>query len=240
MRTQIELPPIADEQLKMPERTIVGFLGPKNFSLLEGADASAHFETGFKEDVDFGHLPLVGLSLSIIGKPLLWLLGKIHKPRRNGRVDHPADGDRQLLTLYWTTRSMRSMKAMAAMSPQVQENPEEVRRRQAARSVETMALYKTHGIRPLAGCAPMFLRSDLERAVHHAVGDRRALPPAVHPELDPDLTNTDPMYILPVALFITMFAQARLNRRARISRARMMQYACRSCSASCRSTSRRA
>jgi len=77
--------------------------------------------------------------------------------------------------------------------------------------VETMALYNTTAIRPLAGCAPISSRSDLERAVHHAVGDRRALPPSRSSRAGSRPTNTDSMYILPVALFITMFAQARLN-----------------------------
>jgi len=211
----------------MDPRTVVGYLGLKNFDLLDHADAVAGFETGFKETIDFGHLPLLGFSLSIIGKPLLWLLAKIYNVVGNWGLSIIlltiiVKG----LTLFWTTRSMRSMKAMAAVSPQVQEIQKKHGDDKQRAQQETMALYKQHGIRPLAGCAPMFLQIPIWSALYIMLSSTGELyqQPFIASWI-PDLTNTDPLRILPIGLFITMFIQARLTpQNANQPGQKMMQY----------------
>lgn len=225
MRTQIEMRPAAGGTL--PERTVVGYLGPKSYSLLENADAVTKFDTSFKDSIDFGHLPGIGIGLGMIGRPLLWMLAKIYNVVGNWGVaiillTLIVKG----VTLYWTTKSMRSMKAMAAVSPQVQELQKKYGDDKQRAQIETMALYKQHGIRPLLGCAPMFLQIPIWSALYimlSATGELY-LQPFIPGWID-DLTATDPYYILPVALFIMMFVQARLTpQNAAQPGAKMMQY----------------
>ena len=209
------------------QREVVAYFGPKNYDLLDHADAVAGFATGFKDTIDFGHLPGLGLSLAFIGKPLLWLLGKLNGVVGNwGVAIILLTVIVKLLTLFWTTRSMRSMKAMAAVSPQVQEIQKKYGDDKQRAQMETMALYKTHGIRPLAGCAPMFLQIPIWSALYimlQASGELYQQP--FIPGWIGDLTNTDPYYVLPVALFVTMFAQARLTpQNANQPGQKMMQY----------------
>jgi YidC/Oxa1 family membrane protein insertase len=225
MRTDIELKPTTAGNLAPYD--VVGFLGPKNSDLLEHADEVAGFQTGFNQTIDFGHLPLIGVSLSIIGKPLLWLLGKLYGVVGNWGVSIILlTVFVKLLTLFWTTRSMRSMKAMAAVSPQVQEIQKKYGDDKQRAQIETMALYKQHGIRPLAGCAPMFAQIPIWSALYImlSVTGELYLQPFIPGWID-DLTTSDPYYVLSVALCGFMFVQARLTpQNAAQPGQKMMQY----------------
>jgi YidC/Oxa1 family membrane protein insertase len=187
-------------------REIVGYLGPKNYDQLEGADKAAGFSTGFKEVIDLGWF-------AVIGRPLLWLLLKFYSIVGNWGI---AIVLLTLLvkgaTLYFTTKSMRSMKAMAALGPQmkaIQEKYKEDRQRQ---QIETMALYKQHGVNPLSGCLPILLQMPIWLALYRMLSNAGELylQPFIPGWID-DLTGPDPVHVLPVVLMATMFVQARLT-----------------------------
>jgi YidC/Oxa1 family membrane protein insertase len=225
MRTDIELKSVTAGSLNPHE--VVGYLGPKSFDMLEHADDVAKFDTGFKETLDFGRLPLIGVSLSIIGRPLLWLLGKLYGVVGNWGISIILlTVIVKLLTLFWTTRSMRSMKAMAAVAPQVQEIQKKCGDDKQRAQAETMALYKQNNIRPLAGCAPMFLQVPIWSALYImlSVAGEFYLQPFIPGWID-DLSATDPYYVLPVALFILYFVQMRLTpQNSAQPGQKMMQY----------------
>ena len=64
---------------------------------------------------------------------------------------------------------MRSMKAMALLAPQIKELKEKYKDDRQRLQVETMALYKQHGVNPLSGCsADLPADADLARAVPDA------------------------------------------------------------------------
>jgi YidC/Oxa1 family membrane protein insertase len=208
-------------------RGAVAFFGPKNYALLDGADQVAGFPTGFRDTVDFGHLPGIGLSLALIGKPLLWLLQQFQNVVGNwGIAIILLTVCVKLVTLFWTTRSMRSMKAMAALSPQIKELQDKYGTDKTRVQQETMALYKTHGVSPLAGCAPMFLQIPIWSALYLMLSATGELyQQAFVPGWINDLTNSDPTHVLPVLLVATMFLQARLTpQAANQPGAKMMQY----------------
>src|SRR5262249_44682425 len=114
MRTDLLFTPVTFKRGDAPvTKELVGYLGPKNYDDLEQADAAAGFSTGFKQTVDLGWF-------AFIGRPLLWLLQKFHEFSGNWGVSIVLLTFLvKLLTLYWTTKSMRSMKAMAALAPQL-------------------------------------------------------------------------------------------------------------------------
>src|SRR5207253_2637407 len=118
----------------------------------------------------------------------------------------------KLVTLYWTTQSMRSMKEAASLAPQIKalqaKYPDDKQRQQA----EQMALYKEHGVNPVAGCLPMLLQMPIWIALYRMLANAGELylQPFI-PGWISDLTTSDPYYVLPIVLVVTMFIQARLT-----------------------------
>jgi YidC/Oxa1 family membrane protein insertase len=187
-------------------KTVVGYLGPKNYDDLQHADAAAGFTTGFSKVVDLGWF-------AFIGRPLLWLLQKFREFAGNWGVSIILlTIVVKLLTLYWTTRSMRSMKAMAALAPQMKALQTKYADDKQRQQAETMALYKEHGVNPVAGCLPILLQMPVWIALYRMLANAGELyqQPFIPGWID-DLTATDPYYVLPAVLFITMFLQARLQ-----------------------------
>ncbi len=204
-------------------REVVGYLGPKNYDQLDHADAVAGFPTGFNTVIDLGWF-------AFIGKPLLWLLLKFHSIFGNWGI---AIVLLTLLvkaaTLYWTTKSMRSMKAMAVLGPQMKELQAKYKDDKQRLQLETMALYKQHGVNPLAGCLPILLQMPIWLALYRMLSNAGELyqQPFIGGWIN-DLTASDPYYILPIVLVVTMFAQARLTPTtvdpSQRMQQRMMQY----------------
>jgi YidC/Oxa1 family membrane protein insertase len=116
------------------------------------------------------------------------------------------------LTLYWTTKSMRSMKAMAALAPQLKGLQEKYKDDKQRIQAETMALYKQNNVNPIAGCLPILLQMPIWIALYRMLSSTGELyqQPFIPGWID-DLTMTDPYHVLPVVLVITMFMQARLT-----------------------------
>ena len=202
---------------------VVGYLGPKNLDQLKNADAAAGFSTGFNTVMDLGWF-------GFIGKPLLWLLLKFHAVFGNwGIAIVLLTILVKLLTLYWTTKSMRSMKAMAVLGPQMKELQAKYKDDKQRLQMETMALYKQNGVNPLAGCLPILLQMPIWLALYRMLSNAGELyqQPFIHGWID-DLTSADPYYVLPIVLVVTMFAQARLTPTtvdpSQKMQQRMMQY----------------
>jgi YidC/Oxa1 family membrane protein insertase len=225
MRTDIETP-LPDEfkpGTSSVTREVIAYLGPKNYYQLIDADAIADqegWDSGFKETVDLGWF-------AFIGRPLMWLLFKFQSVVVNWGIaimllTFLVKG----LTLYWTTKSMRSMKAMAALAPQMKALQEKYKNDKQRIQAETMALYKVHNVNPIAGCLPILLQMPIWIALYRMLSSAGELyqQPFIPGWID-DLTNTDPFYILPIVLLVTMFAQARLTPQSGDSRQqKFLQY----------------
>lgn len=187
-------------------KEVVGYLGPKNYDDLEQADSAAGFTTGFVKVVDLGWF-------AFIGRPLLWLLQRFHEVVGNwGIAIILLTFLVKALTLYWTTKSMRSMKAMAALAPQMKVLQAKYGSDKQRQQAETMALYKQHGVNPVAGCLPILLQMPIWLALYRMLSSAGELyqQPFV-PGWINDLTATDPFHVLPVIIVVTMFLQARLQ-----------------------------
>ncbi|MBA3460974.1 MAG: membrane protein insertase YidC [Deltaproteobacteria bacterium] len=189
-------------------REIVGYLGPKNYTSLDRADAATEFKPspGFKETIDLGWF-------GFIGKPLLWLLQQFYSAFGNwGIAIILLTFLVKAATLYWTTKSMRSMKAMAALTPQMKALQEKYKNDRQRLQAETMALYKTHNVNPIAGCLPILMQMPIWLALYRMLSSAGELyqQPFIPGWID-DLTAPDPYKILPIILMVTMFLQARLT-----------------------------
>ncbi len=220
MRTELWFPPAMLKGHDSVTREIIGYLGPKNYDDLEHADDVAGFSTGFKSTIDLGWF-------AFIGRPLLWLLQKFHEVVGNwGIAIILLTFLVKALTLFWTTKSMRSMKAMSALAPQMKALQEKYKDDKQRQQAETMALYKQHNVNPLAGCLPILLQMPIWLALYRMLSSAGELyqQPFV-PGWINDLTMADPVYVLPVILVVTMFVQARLQPATGDSRQqKLMQY----------------
>jgi YidC/Oxa1 family membrane protein insertase len=206
MRTDILFPARQVKAGHQWTHQVFGYLGPKNYKELEHADEAAGFSLGFTDTIDFGWF-------GVIGRPLLWLLLKFQSVVGNWAIAiMMLTFLVKLATLYWTTKSMRSMKAMAALAPQMKALQEKYKEDRQRLQVETMALYKQHSVNPLAGCLPILLQMPIWIALYRMLSSAGELyqEPFIPGWID-DLTNTDPYYILPIILTVTMFAQARMQ-----------------------------
>jgi YidC/Oxa1 family membrane protein insertase len=119
-----------------------------------------------------------------------------------------------------TVWSMRSMKAMQTMQPQInalrskyKSDPQRLQR-------ETMELYRKHGVNPLGGCLPMLPQIPIFYALYLAVANSAELQSAPFLcfgkmfGLDLwicDLAAQDPTYVLPLLMGVTMFIQQKMT-----------------------------
>jgi YidC/Oxa1 family membrane protein insertase len=188
------------------QREVVAYLGPKSYKSLESAQEFAKYSTGFPDTIDFGWF-------GVIGKPLMWLLLKFYDFVGNWAIAiMMLTFLVKAATLYWTTKSMRSMKAMASLAPQMKALQDKYKDDRQRLQAETMALYKQHGVNPIAGCLPIFLQMPIWIALYRMLSNAGELyqEPFIGGWID-DLTATDPYHILPIILVVTMFIQARMT-----------------------------
>ncbi|MCX5747741.1 MAG: membrane protein insertase YidC [Proteobacteria bacterium] len=185
---------------------VYAYLGPKNYKDLERADDVAGFESGFKATIDLGWF-------AFIGRPLMWLLLKFQSVVGNwGLAIILLTFLVKGATLFWTTKSMRSMKAMAALGPQMKALQAKYADDKQRLQAETMALYKVHGVNPIAGCLPILLQMPIWLALYRMLSTAGELyqQPFITGWIN-DLTAPDPSHVLPAILVVTMFVQARLT-----------------------------
>ena len=162
--------------------------------------------TGFKDSISFGWF-------GVISRPLLWLLRNIFTYVQNwGIAIILLTMLVKLATLYWTTKSMRSMRAMSALKPEMdalqKKYPDDRQKQQQAQ----MELFKRNGVNPLSGCLPMLLQMPIWMGLYRMLSNVGELHQAVFiPGWLDDLTMRDPYYILPVALTGLMFLQSRIQ-----------------------------
>jgi len=207
LRIDVEYPTVnLDASAPSYERTLVAFYGPKYLDTLESLDTLVGFDPGLDVAVseDLG-------MFAFIAKPLLWLLKKLHGIAGNwGVAIILLTLIVMAVTLPWQTKSMRSMRAMAKLKPQIETLQKKYKDDKQRQQVEMMNLYKAHGVNPLAGCLPMLLQMPIWFGLYRALSVAAELYNAEFLWLD-DMTSTDPMYILPVLMIVLMFIQTRLQ-----------------------------
>jgi YidC/Oxa1 family membrane protein insertase len=185
---------------------IGAYLGPKNYNQLESADTVLGYTTHFKDTIDLGWF-------GFIGRPLMWLLLQFYAFFQNwGLSIVLLTICVKAVTIPFTTKSMRSMKAMAVLAPEMKSLQEKYKEDKQRLQMETMALYKQHGANPLTGCLPMFIQMPIGLALYRMLSATGEMyrQPFIHGWID-DLTNSDPYHVLPIILMATMFVQARLT-----------------------------
>jgi YidC/Oxa1 family membrane protein insertase len=142
------------------------FLGPKSNEVL----AEAGYE--LSRLLDFGWFWFIAI-------PMLSALRFLHRVSGNYGVDIILlTGLVRIATIPLTQKSFRSMREMQKIQPQLKRIQEQYKDDQTKLQKEMMELYRSHGVNPLSGCAPMVLQIPifvgLYNALLHAIELRHA------------------------------------------------------------------
>ena len=175
------------------------FAGPKIQPMMEKV------ATGLELTVDYS-------VLTFIGKPIYWLLNKIH-----GLVDNwglSIIGVTFCIKLLFFPLSQASFKSMAQMrkiQPRLKELQERFADDRQRFNTEMMGLYKKEKVNPLGGCLPILIQIPVFMALYWVLSETVEFRQAPFMLWIQDLSIQDPFYILPIIMGITMKIQQGLN-----------------------------
>ena len=125
--------------------------------------------------------------------------------------------------LWWpTAKSMKSMKAMQKLQPQMTVLRERHKNNPQQLNQEVLKLYKTQKVNPLGGCLPMILQIPIFYALYMLLVNAVELRGEPFYFWIKDLSVKDPYYIVPVVMGITMFIQQKMTPTPDPSQAKIM------------------
>jgi YidC/Oxa1 family membrane protein insertase len=154
----------------------------------------------------------VDVSLAILSRPIVYLLNFFHRFAHNwGLSIVLLTLFIKLLTFYPTQKSLLSAKRMQKLAPKmavIRKKYENDRQRQ---SVETMNLYKAHGVSPFGGCLPSLIQMPIWIALYSTLNYAVELYRAPFFAHIHDLTAKDPYYVTPIVMGGVMFAQMKMS-----------------------------
>ncbi|MBI5753279.1 MAG: membrane protein insertase YidC [Hydrogenophilales bacterium] len=189
-----EIAPSADARIKVPL-----YVGPQEQETLKS------LAPGLDLAIDYGWLTVVAV-------PIFWLLNLLHKWIGNWGWAII------VLTILikgafypLSAASYRSMAKMKLLAPRLQKMKEQYGDDRQKMHQAMMEMYKTEKINPLGGCLPVVVQIPVFIALYWVLlysVEMRHAPFALWIQ---DLTATDPYYVLPVIMGLSMIVQTKLN-----------------------------
>jgi YidC/Oxa1 family membrane protein insertase len=150
--------------------------------------------------------------LTIFSTPLFWLMSHINDWVNNWGVSII------LLTVLiklaffpLSAASYRSMAKMRLVAPKLEKIKQQYGDDREKLNHAMMDLYKTEKINPLGGCLPMLIQIPVFIALYWAILSSVELRHAPFFGWITDLSATDPYYVLPLIMGISMLVQSKLN-----------------------------
>ena len=150
--------------------------------------------------------------VTIIAKPLFWLLEKIH-----GFVGNWGWAI-VLLTLLikavffpLSAASYKSMARMKEITPRMQQLRERFKNDPQKMNAALMELYKTEKVNPFGGCLPIVIQIPVFISLYWVLLSSVEMRGAPWILWIHDLSQQDPYFILPVLMAVSMFVQTKLN-----------------------------
>lgn len=157
---------------------------------------------------------------SIIAKVLLWSLDYFYALVHNWGVAIIILAI-AIRIIFWPLMNiqMKSMEKMKQVQPILQNIQKKYKDNREQLNKEVMAVYKTYGVNPAAGCLPMLVQLPvffgLYQALLNSIDLRHAAFITYLPGTDviwlADLSVKDPLYITPILMGITMFIMQRMS-----------------------------
>jgi YidC/Oxa1 family membrane protein insertase len=175
------------------------FVGPQEEKVLET------IAPGFELLKDYGYL-------TIIAKPIFWLLEKIH-----GFVGNWGWSIILLTILIklaffpLSAASYKSMARMKEVQPRLVAMKEQYKGEPQKLNQAMMEMYRKEKINPLGGCLPVVIQIPVFISLYWVLLSSVEMRGAPWVLWIQDLSVPDPYYILPVIMAISMFVQTKLN-----------------------------
>lgn len=155
--------------------------------------------------VDYGFL-------TIIAKPIFWLLSAIH-----GWVNNWGFAIIILTILIklaffpLSAASYRSMAKMRVVAPKLAKIKEQYSNDREKLNRAMMDLYKVEKINPLGGCLPVLIQIPVFISLYWSILASVEMRYAPFIAWITDLSRSDPYYVLPVIMGVSMYLQSKLN-----------------------------
>jgi len=175
------------------------FVGPQEESMLET------IAPGFELLKDYGYL-------TILAKPIFWLLEKIH-----GYVGNWGWSIILLTILIklvffpLSAASYKSMARMKEVQPRLMAMKEEYKGEPQKLNQAMMEMYRKEKINPLGGCLPVVIQIPVFISLYWVLLSSVEMRGAPWILWIHDLSIPDPYYILPLIMAASMFVQTKLN-----------------------------
>jgi YidC/Oxa1 family membrane protein insertase len=175
------------------------FIGPQEEKMLEA------LSPGLELLKDYGRL-------TILAKPLYWLLDKLHGFIQNWGWSIVALVLLLKIAFYWlNAKAYSSMAKMKAINPKIMEMRERLKDKPQQMQQEMMRIYREEKVNPMGGCFPILIQIPVFIALYSvllATVEMRGAPWAlwIH-----DLSAPDPYYLLPLFMTLTTLLQTSLN-----------------------------
>ncbi|PPD30090.1 MAG: membrane protein insertase YidC [Methylomonas sp.] len=175
------------------------FVGPKIQPIMEAVTP------GLELTVDYSWL-------TIIAKPIYWLLNKIYSFVGNwGLAILGVTFTIKALFFKLSKASFQSMAKMRKIQPRLKELQERYADDRQKFNTEMMAMYKREKVNPLGGCLPMLVQIPVFISLYWVLIETVEIRQADFALWIQDLSAQDPFYLLPILYGITMKIQQSLN-----------------------------
>ena len=175
------------------------FAGPQEENMLE------RVAPGLELVKDYGWL-------TILAKPLYWLMDKLHSYIGNWGWSIMALVLIIKIAFYWLqAKGYESMARMKAINPKVmamrdrfKDNPQQMQQ-------EMMKIYREEKVNPMGGCLPIMVQIPVFIALYWVLLSSVEMRGAPWIGWIRDLSAPDPFFILPVVMTLTTMLQTALN-----------------------------
>ena len=175
------------------------FVGPQLEKTLEAT------ATGLELVKDYGWV-------TILAKPLYWLLDKLHGVIQNWGWSIVALVLLLKIAFYWlNAKAYASMAKMKAINPRITEMRERLKDKPQEMQQAMMKIYREEKINPMGGCFPIMIQIPVFIALYWVLLSSVEMRNAPWALWIHDLSSPDPFYILPVVMALTTMLQTSLN-----------------------------
>jgi YidC/Oxa1 family membrane protein insertase len=175
------------------------FVGPQEENMLE------KLSPGLELVKDYGWL-------TILAKPLYWLLDKLHGFIQNWGWAIVALVLLLKIAFYWlNAKAYASMAKMKAINPKIMEMRERLKDKPQEMQQQMMKIYKDEKVNPMGGCFPIMVQIPVFIALYWVLLSSVEMRGAPWVLWINDLSAPDPYFILPVVMTLTTMLQTALN-----------------------------
>jgi YidC/Oxa1 family membrane protein insertase len=150
--------------------------------------------------------------LTVLAKPLYWLLDKLHSFISNWGWSIVALVVLLKIAFYWlNAKAYASMAKMKAVNPKITEMRERLKDNPQQMQQEMMRIYREEKVNPMGGCFPIVVQIPVFIALYWVLLSSVEMRNAPWALWIHDLSSPDPYYVLPLVMTLTTMLQTALN-----------------------------